>query len=118
MRARTIVAGAAVVGLMAGAYAVGADRSRDEVATAAIHQPTSSLWQVYDQVLRGARYIDLTHRITPGMPVWKGFGPSSFAPSVNPDTGQPYTYDKDGFEATHYDLSTDQFGTQLDPPAH
>jgi kynurenine formamidase len=30
----------------------------------------------------------------------------------------PYTYEKDGFEATHYDLSTDQLGTQLDPPAH
>jgi kynurenine formamidase len=118
MRARTIIAGAAVVGLMAGAYAVGADRRSDEVATAAIHKPASSLWQVYDQVLRGARYIDLTHKITPGMPVWKGFGPSTFAPSVNPDTGQPYTYGKDGFEATHYDLSTDQFGTQLDPPAH
>ncbi|HTS04340.1 MAG TPA: cyclase family protein, partial [Candidatus Eisenbacteria bacterium] len=29
-----------------------------------------------------------------------------------------YTYEKDGFEATHYDLSTDQLGTQLDPPAH
>jgi kynurenine formamidase len=31
---------------------------------------------------------------------------------------QPYTYTKDGFEATAYRLSTDQFGTQLDPPAH
>jgi kynurenine formamidase len=29
-----------------------------------------------------------------------------------------YTYDMDGFEATHHDLSTDQLGTQLDPPAH
>ena len=34
-------------------------------------------------------------------------------------TGLPYTYAQDlGFEATHYDLSADQFGTQLDPPAH
>jgi kynurenine formamidase len=30
----------------------------------------------------------------------------------------PYTYDADGFEATRYTLSTDQLGTQLDPPAH
>jgi kynurenine formamidase len=37
---------------------------------------------------------------------------------VDPATNQPYTYEKDGFEATHYDLSTDQLGTQLDPPAH
>jgi kynurenine formamidase len=28
------------------------------------------------------------------------------------------TYEKDGFEATRYVLATDQYGTQLDPPAH
>jgi kynurenine formamidase len=50
--------------------------------------------------------------------VWRGFGPSAFSPSLNPQTGQPYTYAADGFEATSYRLSTDQFGTQLDPPAH
>jgi kynurenine formamidase len=76
------------------------------------------LWQVYNQALSKARYIDLTHAITPTMPVWKGFGPAMFGPSVDPLTGQPYTYAKDGFEATSYSLSTDQFGTQLDPPAH
>ena len=76
------------------------------------------LWQVYDQSLAKAKYIDLTHTITPGMPVWYGFGPSHFSPTIDPKTGRPYTYKKDGFEATHYDLSTDQLGTQLDPPAH
>jgi kynurenine formamidase len=73
---------------------------------------------VYQRVLRKARYIDLTHALTPQSPVWKGFGPAKFKPSINPDTGQPYTYAKDGFEATAYEFSTDQFGTQLDPPAH
>ena len=76
------------------------------------------LWKVYNQTLSKARYIDLTHDITPNMPVWKGFGPATFKPSVNPATGAPYTYATDGFEATAYELSTDQFGTQLDPPAH
>jgi kynurenine formamidase len=76
------------------------------------------LWSVYDDSLRGARYIDLTHTITPTIPVWAGFGPSKFAPTLNPTTGQPYTYAKDGFEATTYSLATDQLGTQLDPPAH
>jgi kynurenine formamidase len=76
------------------------------------------LWKVYDNALSRARYIDLTHRITPDIPVWKGFGPSKFDPANNPETGQPYTYDKDGFEATSYTLATDQLGTQLDPPAH
>ena len=50
--------------------------------------------------------------------MWKGFGPSVFSPAREPETGQPYTYATDGFEATSYQLSTDQFGTQLDPPAH
>ena len=76
------------------------------------------LWGLYDEGLRSAKYIDLTHTITPSIPVWSGFGPSVFSPSLNPATGQPYTYATDGFEATSYRLSTDQLGTQLDPPAH
>ena len=87
------------------------------VAPAASAQK-GDLWKVYDKTLSKARYIDLTHTLTPGQPVWKGFGPSTFSPTLNPATGQPYTYATDGFEATSYLLSTDQFGTQLDPPAH
>ena len=76
------------------------------------------LWRAYDDSLARARYVDLTHTITPKIPVWAGFGPSTFSPTVNPATGQPYTYASDGFEATRYLLQTDQLGTQLDPPAH
>jgi kynurenine formamidase len=79
---------------------------------------SAGLWQVYEQSLKGAKYIDLTHTVTPSIPVWKGFGPSTFGPTINPETGRPYEYAKDGFEATQYNLSTDQLGTQLDPPAH
>jgi kynurenine formamidase len=78
----------------------------------------TGLWSVYDESLKSAKYIDLTHTLTPSIPVWRGFGPSAFEPALNPETGSPYRYAQDGFEATHYDLSTDQFGTQLDPPAH
>jgi kynurenine formamidase len=78
----------------------------------------SDLWRTYDRVLAKSRYISLSHVIAPRIPVWKGFGPSAFAPAVNPLTGAAYTYAKDGFEATRYTLSTDQLGTQLDPPAH
>jgi kynurenine formamidase len=88
------------------------------LAPAGAQAADRGLWKVYDDALSRARYIDLTHRITPDIPVWKGFGPSRFDPTVNPDTGQPYTYSKDGFEATSYMLATDQLGTQLDPPAH
>jgi len=76
------------------------------------------LWVVYDQSLKAAKYIDLTHTIAPTVPVWKGFGPSRFAAASEPQSGKNYTYAKDGFEATAYQLSTDQLGTQLDPPAH
>jgi kynurenine formamidase len=87
-------------------------------ATAVATGGGGDLWSVYDQGLRGAKYIDLTHTITPNMPVWSGFGPSVFRPAVNPATGLAYTYAHDGFEATSYTLATDQFGTQFDPPAH
>ena len=76
------------------------------------------LWSIYDQLLKNAKCIDLTHTLTPSIPVWKGFDNSTFGPALNPETGKPYRYAKDGFEATRYNLSTDQFGTQLDPPAH
>ena len=114
MRNRKLVA--AVVALIA-ASAAGAAAVAVAVATPGTARSTG-LWQVYDQALVGARYIDLTHEITPGIPVWKGFGPGKFSATVDPKTGKPYTYAKDGFEATAYRLSTDQFGTQLDPPAH
>jgi kynurenine formamidase len=76
------------------------------------------LWRVYDESLKNARYVDLTHTVTPSIPVWGGFGKSTFAPTTDPETGRPYTYAADGFEATRYSLATDQLGTQLDPPAH
>jgi kynurenine formamidase len=108
----------AVVGLTGGAYALGASRAGDAGDARAAKSQTTDLWSVYRQVLRQARYVDLTHSVTPHSPVWKGFGPSRFKPALNPETGAPYTYAKDGFEATSYELSTDQLGTQLDPPAH
>ena len=78
----------------------------------------ATLWQVYNDSLKGAKYVDLTHTITPTIPVWAGFGPATFGPTVDPKTGKAYTWAKDGFEATRYVLATDQLGTQLDPPAH
>ena len=90
-----------------------------EVSADQLQKPApADLWQVYNSYLRNAKYVDLTHAITPTIPVWKGFGKSKFGRTVDPKTGRIYTYEKDGFEASRYDLSTDQLGTQLDPPAH
>jgi kynurenine formamidase len=77
-----------------------------------------NLWRIYHDALHNAKYVDLTHAITPSIPVWPGFGHPTFGPSVDPKTKTPYTWAKDGFEATRYLLPTDQLGTQLDPPAH
>ncbi|MCB8838947.1 cyclase family protein [Aurantimonas sp. VKM B-3413] len=83
------------------------------------------LWSVYNDALKSAKYVDLTHTITPDIPVWSGFADSTFAPAkAGSDIegyarkGDTYSYDKHGFEATEYHLNTDQLGTQLDPPAH
>jgi len=76
------------------------------------------LWRVYRQSLTKAKYVDLTHPVSPSTPVWPGFGKSRFSPTTDAKTGHPFSYGADGFEATHYDLATDQLGTQLDPPAH
>jgi kynurenine formamidase len=84
----------------------------------ASQEPTPPLWRLYGETLAKARYVDLTHAITPRIPVWAGFGPARFGPALDPKTGRAYTYGKDGFEATRYELATDQLGTQLDPPAH
>src|ERR1051325_4094917 len=111
--------------ILAGAatFSSACDRSRHSDAKTADTTPANTaagpgLWKTYEQSLKNARYIDLTHTLTPSIPVWKGFGPAKFGRTVNPETGKPYEYAKDGFEATRYQLTTDQFGTQLDPPAH
>lgn len=63
------------------------------------------------------RFVDLTHSFSPTTPVWEGFGQASFAPAADPNTGRPYTLDKDGFRTTQYTL-VGQYGTHVDPPAH
>ena len=86
---------------------------------------TRDLWQIYDTTLKSAKYVDLTHAFSPTIPVWQGFARANFdSTSAVADlpnyinTGEEYTYAEHGFIATAYQLSTDQYGTQLDPPAH
>jgi kynurenine formamidase len=83
------------------------------------------LWRLYENTFKSAKYIDLTHAFEPVQPVWPGFGPAVFKAAVAGRTipgyvvkGEEFTYKKHGFIATAYDLTTDQYGTQLDPPAH
>ena len=83
------------------------------------------LWQLYENTFKAAKYIDLTHAFEPVQPVWPGFGRAVFKPAVAGQDlegyakkGEEFTYEKHGFIATAYELTTDQYGTQLDPPAH
>src|SRR3954462_6992174 len=115
MRGRNLATGAAAAALAVGAYAAGV--SQNAPTATAQNGNQVNLWKTYEDVLTKARYISLNHVLTPTQPVWKGFARSTFSPTVDPATGKPYTFAESGFEATHYDISTDQFGTQLDPPA-
>lgn len=85
---------------------------------ASVGRPLPPLWKVYQDTFQQARYVDLSHTMEPDSTVWKGFGPQQFAPALDPQSQRPYQYQEHGFEATRYQLSTDQLGTQLDPPAH
>jgi len=83
------------------------------------------LWDVYDNFFVNAKYVDLTHAFMPDQPVWPGFGNAKFYPTEAgadlgdyASKGDVFTYEKHGFIATSYWIPTDQYGTQLDPPAH
>src|SRR3546814_7560283 len=66
----------------------------------------SGLWGLYQNTLRQAKYIDLTHAFSPTIAVWQGFGGAKFKPAVAGadiegyvKTGQEYTYADHGFVA-------------------
>jgi kynurenine formamidase len=60
-------------------------------------------------VLKSHRFVDLTHRFSPGIPHWKG------APDERVTT--LYSVDKDGFHIEEF-CHVGQWGTHVDPPAH
>jgi len=95
------------------------------LATIALWGGKPALWKAYDKYFVNAKYVDLTHAMTPDQPVWVGFGPAEFSPcKCGKDmgdwasVGDVFTYKDHGFVATSYKFTTDQYGTQLDPPAH
>lgn len=85
---------------------------------------TFSYYALYEETFAKAQYIDLTHAFSPTIPVWPGFGASFFKAGVSGHTdefsteGDEWKYGVHGFQTTMYVLTTDQLGTQLDPPAH
>ena len=91
--------------------------------TAQARNAAPGLWGVWDSAFARARFISLSHILTPDAPVWSGFPPTTKfqAGTGRLDDKSPYaafTYEKTGLETSAYTFATDQFGTQLDPPAH
>ena len=94
-----------------------------QTARAQAKRAAPGLWGVWDNAFARARFVSLSHVLTPDTPVWNGFPPTTkFQQGTGRlDDKSPYaafTYEKTGLESTAYTFATDQFGTQLDPPAH
>jgi kynurenine formamidase len=94
-----------------------------EMSHAQAGSRSRGLWSVWDSAFAGARFVSLTHVLTQDSPIWKGFPPTTkFQQGTGRlDDKSPYanfTYEKTGLETSGYTLASDQFGTQLDPPAH
>src|SRR5262245_41699346 len=102
MRLQWTLAAVAVVGLAA--------------ARPASAQEAHPLWDLYTNNFKTAKYVDLTHAFEPVQPVWPGFGHAVFKPAVAGQDlgdyakkGDEFTYEKHGFIATAYELTTDQY---------
>jgi kynurenine formamidase len=106
----SLIASALACASLAGpgaAYAASAAASMRAVSVA--DQRTNTLWPVYERVLAGARYVDLTHTFGPNTPHWRGFGAMTVTAL--------YTIPKDGFHVDRY-CHVGQWGTHVDAPAH
>ncbi|MGH8782839.1 cyclase family protein [Paraburkholderia sp.] len=81
---------------------------------------TQSFWPTYDALFAKAKYIDLTHAFSPRTPLGPDFGPLEFKTAHLHGSDKDVAFDYPTVDAaiTAYELSTDQVGTQLDPPAH
>jgi len=81
------------------------------------------LWGVWDDVFARARFVSLSQVLAPDAPVCNRFPRTTrFQQGTGRlDEKSPYaafTYEQTGLETSAYSFATDQFGTQLDPPAH
>ena len=92
-----------------------AERS-PSVALAQVNSDKCSLAEAY-RIIASKQFVDLTHSFGPTTPVWRGFGEAAFSAAADPQTGRPYTIEKDGFRVFFYSM-VGQYGTHVDPPAH
>ncbi len=65
----------------------------------------TKLWDVYNNVLKKAKYVDLTHAFNPTISVWPGFGQAKFKPSVAGKKYDGYCEIGEAFDYKNMDLS-------------
>ena len=71
------------------------------IAGAQANRGSPGLWGVWDSAFARARFVSLSHVLTPDTPVWSGFPPTT---KFQPGTGRlddkspyaPFTYEKTG----------------------
>jgi kynurenine formamidase len=97
-------------------FALALAQTLPSIALAQAGSQGNSLAEAY-RIIASKQFVDLTHSFGPLTPVWKGFGPASFSVASDPETGRPYTIEKDGFRVFFYSM-VGQYGTHVDPPAH
>jgi kynurenine formamidase len=99
----------ASLGVPPAACAAAAATSAPDAPAAAARPGAAGFWPLYEHVLAGAGYVDLTHTFGPDTPHWKGFG----AMTVR----HLYTIPKAGFQVDQY-CHVGQWGTHVDAPSH
>jgi kynurenine formamidase len=97
-------------------FALALAQTLPSIALAQAGSQSNSLAEAY-RIIASKEFVDLTHSFGPLTPVWKGFGPATFSAASDPETGRPYTIEKDGFRVFFYSM-VGQYGTHVDPPAH
>jgi kynurenine formamidase len=97
-------------------FALALAQTPPSIALAQADSQGNSLAEAY-RIIASKEFVDLTHSFGPLTPVWKGFGPAAFSAASDPETGRPYTIEKDGFRVFFYSM-VGQYGTHVDPPAH
>jgi kynurenine formamidase len=97
-------------------FALALVQTLPSIALAQAGSQSNSLAEAY-RIIASKEFVDLTHSFGPLTPVWKGFGPATFSAASDPETGRPYTIEKDGFRVFFYSM-VGQYGTHVDPPAH
>jgi len=102
--------------VLAALFSLGLAQAVSSVAAAQEKSDEKSLADAY-RIVASKQFVDLTHSFGPLTPVWKGFGPATFSAASDPETGRPYTIEKDGFRVFFYSM-VGQYGTHVDPPAH